>query len=362
VAVFSASWVKGFDLTGDAQYFFKRQVVYGIMGIAAMVTLSNVDYRFWRKTSGLMLVLTILLLLSVFVLSKGKINGAHRWITIGPIQSFQPSELAKLTLIIYLAGWLSQREKVIGDIAGTFIPFTIILSAIAFLMLREPDFGTLIIMVVIAVTMYFVAGMTWKQIILGVVVLGLAGGAIAIASPYRLNRILTFLDPQQDTSGISYHVNNITIAVGSGGLTGLGFGESRQKRNFLPEPHTDSIFAVITEELGSLRSVLLIFVFAYLVIRGFRIAMYAEDMFGKLLATGITTWFAFQAGMNLGAVLHLLPLVGIPLPFISYGGTSLLICLTAAGILLNVSRYQVAPKTTPINRRGSVPARRGNHL
>jgi cell division protein FtsW len=231
-----------------------------------------------------------------------------------------------------------ERKNKLDEIAGTFMPFMAVLLAISALILLQPDFGTLTIVLIPAIVIYFVAGLTWKQILIGLAIAAV-GVSLVLSTEYRRERVLTFLNPEQDTSGSAYHIKNISIAIGSGGLTGLGFGDSKQKRLFLPEPHTDSIFAVISEELGSLRSVFIILIFTLLIQRGFSIAIRAPDMFGQLLAVGITTWFGFQAFINLGSMLHLVPLVGVPLPFISYGGTNLVISLIAAGVLLNISRF-----------------------
>jgi cell division protein FtsW len=332
----------------DDTYFVKRQAVSAIVGIVAMFALANTDYRLWKKWAGWLLGVTLLLLVSVFFFSNGEILGAHRWITLAG-QTFQPSELAKLTFIAYTAAWLTSRQNSVGNIRETLLPFLGVLAVISALMLKEPDFGTLTIIVVPVLVVYFVAGMTWKQIglLLGVGTIAL----VAIAStPYRRARVTTFLDPSaQDQSGSGYHINQISIAIGSGGAWGLGFGNSKQKRLFLPEPYTDSIYAITVEELGSVRSTLVIIAFCYLMYRGYRIASQSPDLFARLMAVGITTWFAFQTFMNLGSMLNLVPLVGVPLPFVSYGGSNLIISLMGVGVLLNISRY--TQQTEPAKRR-----------
>jgi cell division protein FtsW len=326
----------------DDKFFVKRQIIAAILGFVGMLITANIDYRQWKKWAGAMLVITFGLLLSVLLFSKGEINGAHRWILIGG-QTFQPSELAKLTFIIYLSAWLVRQKDEIGSITRTFIPYVIILGLVSALMLKEPDFGTLMIIIIPAIIIYYVAGLTWKQVVLGLLVVALSG-AVVLTSPYRRDRVLTFLNPSRDPAGSSYHIKNISIAIGSGGAWGLGFSKSKQKRRFLPEPYTDSIFAVISEELGSVRSVFLIAVFCFLLYRGFLVAQFAPDLFGKLLAVGITSWFGFQAFINLGSMLHIVPLVGVPLPFVSYGGSNLVISLLAMGILLNISGQLVHPE------------------
>ncbi|HSI20655.1 MAG TPA: putative lipid II flippase FtsW [Verrucomicrobiae bacterium] len=336
VMIYSASVILGHEIFRDGQLFFKKQILSALIGVTAMVVMANIDYRIWQKYAAWMLGITLVLLLSVFFLSRGEINGAHRWVDIGPL-SFQPSELGKLTFLMYVSAWLARRQEQMHDIVGTFLPFAAVLTIISFLLLKQPDFGTLAVFFAAAVSIYLVAGMTWQQFVLGSSGVCLALLAI-LSEPYRRARITTFLNPTSDTSGISWHVNNIAIAIGSGGWFGLGFGASGQKRLFLPEPHTDSIFAVITEELGFMVGALVVVAFIFLAYRGFRIALRSQDVFGRLLAVGITSWFAFQAFLNLGSMAHLVPLVGVPLPFISYGGTNLIISLAAIGVLLNISR------------------------
>ncbi|MBU6389009.1 putative lipid II flippase FtsW [Patescibacteria group bacterium] len=338
VMIYSASVIVAHTMYGDDRYFVKRQIIWALLGGAGAVVMANIDYHFWKKWALWMLGITVFLLVAVFFFSRGEINGAHRWISLPGGQSFQPSELAKLTFIVYLSAWLVERRQKLGEVVETFLPYIGVLGVIAFLMLKEPDFGTLMIIVAISIAMYGVAGMTWKQVGIGVVVLVLAIG-LSLTSSYRRERVMTFLNPGSDTQGTAYQVKNIAIAVGSGGLKGLGFGQSKQKRLFLPEPFTDSIFAVISEELGFVWAAALILAFGFLIYRGFMIAAHAPDLFGQLLAVGISTWFGVQAFLNLGSMVNLVPLVGVPLPFISYGGSSLGICLLAVGLLLNISRF-----------------------
>ena len=345
--IYSASIIIG-HLSGDDHLFVKKQLASAMVGFISLAITVNIDYHRWQRWAGWMLGLTYVLLISVFFFSAGSINGAHRWIAFAG-QSFQPSELAKLTFIIYISAWLAQRQDRLANITETFLPYLAVVGTISLLMLKEPDFGTLTIILLPAVVIYYVAGLTWKQVLLGVVI-GVLSLSMILSTKYRRDRIMTFLDPSQDTSGTSYHVKNIAIAIGSGGAWGLGFGQSRQKRLFLPEPHTDSIFAITSEELGSLRASLLLLLFCALTYRGFRVAWLARDSFGCYLAVGITTWFGFQAFINLASMLHVVPLVGVPLPFISYGGTSLIISLTAVGILLNVSRQTVGEKVKAVSR------------
>ena len=338
--VYSASIIIA-HLQGNDYLFAERQFISACIGFVALAITASIDYHVWRALAGWMLGVTYLLLISVFFFSVGSINGAHRWISLGG-QTFQPSELAKLTFIMYVSAWLAQRGDRLGSIRQTFLPYLAVVISIAFLMLKEPDFGTLTIILAPAIIIYYVAGLSWKQVLLGLAITAL-GLSLVLSTKYRRDRIMTFLDPSKDTSGTSYHVKNIAIAIGSGGAWGLGFGQSRQKRLFLPEPHTDSIFAIIVEELGAVRATLLLLVFCALLYRGFRVAYLAPDAFGRHLAVGITSWFGFEAFINLASMLHVVPLVGVPLPFISYGGTSLMVSLIAVGVLLNISRQLVVP-------------------
>lgn len=337
VMIYSASVILGYTAFGDSQLFFRKQIISALIGIVAMIAAANFPYRHWQTWAGWMFGATLVLLVSVFFFSRGEINGAHRWIEVGGF-SFQPSELAKLTFLIYIAAWFARREHQMRDIVGTFLPFLGIVGVLSFLLLRQPDFGTLMVFFLAASAVYLVAGMTWPQFFIGA---GVTAAAIAgiLAEPYRRQRVITFLDPSRDPSGIGWHVENIMIAIGSGGWFGLGFGASGQKRLFLPEPHTDSIFAVITEELGFVVAALVIVAFIILAYRGYKIALRSPDTFGRLLAVGITSWFAFQAFLNLASMAHIIPLVGVPLPFVSYGGTNLIVSLAAVGILLNISAH-----------------------
>jgi cell division protein FtsW len=343
IMIYSASVITGHILFHDDTYFVKRQLVWAVLGGVGSIVMANIDYHVWKQWAGWMLGITLLLLASVFLFRTQEINGAHRWIILFG-QSFQPSELAKLTFIIYLSAWLVERKQEVGDIVHTFLPYLGVLLIITLLMLKQPDFGTLTIILVPAMAIYFVAGLTWKQILLGITIL-VIGLALSFTSSYRRDRLNTFLHPGTVTSSTSYHTKEIAIAIGSGGLRGLGFGESKQKRLFLPEPYTDSIFAIITEELGYVWSEVLILVFCFLLYRGYMVAARSADLFGRLLAVGITSWFAFQTFINLGSMVRLVPLVGVPLPFISFGGTNLVISLLAVGLLVNISRYGVVQET-----------------
>tara|TARA_Y100000294_G_scaffold160625_1_gene164410 strand:- start:283 stop:1116 length:834 start_codon:yes stop_codon:yes gene_type:complete len=265
-------------------------------------------------------------------------QGAQRWIDLG-VFGFQPSELVKLTLILYMAAWLSERgRREIQDTYTGLIPFVAVLGVIGFLILRQPDLGTLIIIAMIAFVMYFVGGASIKHMLV-LVVAGAVAVVTAIASaPYRLSRLIAFLNPAADPQGAGYHINQALLAVGSGGILGLGLGHSRQKFFYLPEVTGDSLFAIIAEELGFVFSVLVIVLFVMFFWKSFQVAKRSTDMFGKLAAIGIGTWIVLQAFVNIGAMLGVLPLTGLTLPLMSYGSSSLIVTLVSIGILLNISK------------------------
>ncbi len=345
VMLSSASSVVSFQQYGDANTLIKKQLISGLIGAAACLVLIRIDYHYWKRLSFSLLIASIALLILVFIPGIGQTYlGARRWIDIG-IQ-FQPTEIIKLTFLIYLASWFEQRGA--GDrnqIYGIW-PLIIILGFIGLLIIAQPDLGTLTVITLIAVVTYFIAGAPLKHFA-WLVMSGIALMLLIIKiAPYRAARFTVFLNPQLDPQGIGYHINQSLLAIGSGGIFGLGLGHSRQKFNYLPEAHGDSIFAVLAEELGFITVGLLIAAFLFFMIRGFKIARNSPDKFGRMLATGITAWFTFQAFINIGALSGILPLTGIPLPFISYGGSSLIISLAAAGILLNISR-QGRPQTSP---------------
>jgi cell division protein FtsW len=286
-----------------------------------------------------MLLASIVLLVLVYIPGIGAgFGSAKSWINFFGY-SLQPSEIVKLTFLIYLVAWLSEKgEKKIKDFNEGFLPFLFVLLIVMVLIGAQPDFGTMSIIVFTALSVYFVAGGSLYYL-LSLSMAGFLGLWLMIKiSPYRAARLTTFLHPELDPQGIGYHINQALLAVGSGGIWGRGFGHSRQKFAYLPEVAGDSIFAVVAEELGFIISVMLVIAFVLLVIRVLRIAQNCREPFGRLLAIGIVSWFAIQAFANIGAIVGILPLTGIPLPFISYGGTSLMVCLAAAGILVNISK------------------------
>lgn len=341
VMIASAGVIYSETRFADSYYFFKHQLIYGVLpGVFVLYLFSKIDYHFWRKVSVPLFIVSVIFLILVFVPGIGsRIYGASRWIYLGPF-SFQPSEMAKLSIIIYLAAWLESRgANRIRDMFEGFLPFLGIMGLIGFLVMKQPDTGTLGIIVLSSFAIFFVSGASlWHIISFGGIGAVLLWILIKI-EPYRLNRITSFLDPGADPRGIGYQINQALLAVGSGGLFGVGLGHSRQKFNYLPEPVGDSIFAIVGEELGLLGAAFLVILFVLLAMRGIRIAKNSPDMFGRLMATGITVWITFQAFINISANIALVPLTGIPLPFISYGGTSLVFLMAGIGILLNISKY-----------------------
>lgn len=334
VMIGSASSLVAFErFDGNNNYYFVgKQALSLVIGLVLMFIAQGIDYRSLKKHSIVLLLVTIVLLTVALLPGIGKeLKGAQRWIGIGFI-NFQPSEIAKLTFIIYLSSWFANKEKV------NILPLLLVMGVMAVLIIAQPDLGTLTIIVGIAIAMFFAAGGSYVQLALGVGALAALFGIFIRSSSYRWQRFLTFMNPGAETQGAGYHINQAILAVGSGGIMGLGFGKSVQKYLYLPEPYSDSIFAIIAEELGFARTSLVILAFAAIAWRGFKIAQRVPDKFGKLLATGITSWILFQAFVNIGAITGVLPLTGVPLPFISYGGSSLIATLTAVGILANISK------------------------
>ncbi len=343
VMVFSAGIALSLNNFGEPYRYFYHQLFYGIIpGLVFWIISQNIDYKKWEKWAIPLFILTIVLLFLVFIPGIGQMHkGAARWIILGPI-NFQPTELAKLTIILYLAAWLTKREDKIRNFMEGFLPFLSILALMAFLIFNQPDVGTLGMISIISITIYFLASGKIVHLF-SLLISGLVALFFMIKlAPYRMARLTVFLNPETDPQGIGYQINQALIAIGSGGFWGIGLGHGRQKFLYLPEPMGDSIYAIICEELGLLGGVLVVFLFVILGWRGFLIAKRAPDLFGKLVAGGITAWLTFQAFINIAAITSLIPLTGIPLPFVSYGGSALIISLVASGILLNISKKTVS--------------------
>lgn len=324
----------------DQYYFFKRQLFFGVApGLFVLYFFSKFDYHRLKNVAAPIFLVSLVFLVLVFVPGIGtEVYGANRWVQLGPI-SFQPSEMTKLAMVLYLAAWLESRGRTkLRDFFEGFLPFLAILGIAGFLIIKQPDTGTLGIIALTSVAIYFASGARISYI-LGMLLSGIAGLAVLIKiAPYRMDRFLVFLNPDLDPQGIGYQINQALLAIGSGGILGMGLGYSRGKFNYLPEPVGDSIFAIIGEELGLVGAAILISLFIVLALRGFKIARNSKDEFGKLVAVGLTSWIIFQAFINMAAITGIIPLTGIPLPFISYGGTSLVFLLAGVGILLNISK------------------------
>ncbi len=324
----------------ESYYFLKHQGLNVLLGLIFFFIAQRIYYKHWQKFAFFLLISSIALLILVFIPGLGYGSGqARRWIILGPF-SFQPFELVKLTFIFYLAALLSKKgrnnQQIIKE---SLIPFLVTAGIITFLILSQPDFSALIILIAIALTIYFLAGMNISYL-LAFAGLALVGFLVLIKmAAYRMNRLIVYLHPEMDPRGIGYQINQALLAIGSGGLFGLGLGHSIQKWRYLPEPIGDSVFAIIAEELGLIGAAFLVALFVLLAWRGLKIARQAPDRFGLLLAGGITGWLFFQAFINVAAISGLVPLTGLPLPLISYGGSAMVVSLTALGVLVNVSKY-----------------------
>jgi cell division protein FtsW len=332
--VYNASPVTSLRDYGDPLRLIRFQLGWAVFGIILAIIVFKVPYSFWQKVAPLLIILAVVLLLAVLVPGWGsKIYGAQRWLRYGWI-GIQPAEAAKLAYIIFLSAYFSKKVR--------FFPFLFITGLLAGIVLFQRDLGTTFVICSIGLAIYFIAGGFLWQIVALIPVIVAATAFLIFTSGYRKARLTVFLNPNIDPQGISYHLNQVLIAIGSGGLFGVGLGESRQKYGYIPEVTTDSIFAVIGNELGFLGSVILVSAFVLLIYRGFDIARAAPDKFSQLVAVGITTWIGLQTFVNLAGLTSLLPLTGVPLPFISYGGSSLVIILVASAILLNISCYTKA--------------------
>lgn len=336
----SASMVLSQKTFGISGYYVLRQFLLGgVAGIVGLWIASRISYRLWKKLAVPLMILSLVLLTLPFIPQIGySFGGAKRWILIGSL-SFQPSEILKFSFIMYLAGWLAARKDDVVSISRGMIPFALMLSIVGIFLIMQPDIGTLGVIAVSAGMLYFLGGGKTSQIVTLFLFGALMFYFIVQLAPYRLARITTFLNPAADPQGIGYQINQAFIAIGSGGFWGRGFGMSLQKYQYLPEPMGDSIFAIFAEEMGFLGVTIFICLFGIFLWRGFSIARHAPNLFGKLLATGITMGIGAQAFINVAAISGLLPLTGIPLPFVSYGGTSLAVTLTQIGVLLNIAKH-----------------------
>ncbi len=345
LAVYSSSFALGLLEFGDENYFVVRQVMFAVLGATAMWLLMKTDYRRLRWLSPLLMLAAMVGLFAVLMPGIGvERNGAARWVSIGPIPPLQPSEFAKLALVVYMAAWLAGRGDNVKNFWLGFFPCVVLVGIVAGLIMMEPDFGTTVVIVLTTMTMVFVAGASLRHLAAFGGIAGVVATMLVFSGGYRADRIFAFTNAEDDPSGRGFHTLQLLIALGSGGFDGIGLGASRQKFFYVPGAHTDGIFAIIGEEMGFIGCAVVIALFALLLARGFRVIFRARDDFGSLLAVGIVSWIGYQAVINVGGITRTLPLTGIPLPFVSYGGSALLAMMAGVGILLSVSRYGVDGK------------------
>jgi cell division protein FtsW len=351
VMVYSASAVQALDQHGSAAWFMGKQLLWAVLGVSVMLGAMRLDYHALRRPAVIwsLVGVTVAGLLSVFFFDPR--NGTQRWMLLGPL-SLQPSELAKVTAIVFAAALLERRMSRINDLRYAIGPIAIVSLALAGLIVSEPDFGTSVVLLSVVGAVIFGAGLSYRYLVgMGLLLLPAAIGLVLI-EPYRVRRLFAFIDPELDPTGASYQLNQSLIAVGSGGGLGRGLMEGVQKLYYLPEAHTDFIYAVVGEELGLIGTSLILLCFVVITWRGLRTALVAPDRFGALLAIGLTMMISLQALVNMSVVLGLAPTKGIPLPFVSNGGSSLLVSLLAMGILLNISQQSSPTAAASIEGRG----------
>ncbi len=354
--VYSASIADSYANYGTPYYVFEREVIWVGLGLLAFVFMLRVEYHRLERIALLVFGGTVLALMFVLVPHLGHVShGASRWISIGAGVTLEPSELVKLTLVIYLAHWLASKGDRVREFKACCVPFCAMVGLVAILIVRQPDLGTTMVVSGTAFAVYFISGGEMRHIA------AVLTGGVAFAwifahnSSYRNGRLTSFMDPWKEATGAGYHSVQVLLALGSGGIGGRGLGNSIQK-DVLPAPHTDSILAVIGEEWGLIGTVFVLLLFVVIAYRGLRIATSAPDQFGRLLAAGITSWITLQALMNYAVITSSVPFTGVPLPFISYGGSSLIISMAAMGVLLNISRHtsgEGLAREHPHHRRGN---------
>lgn len=342
VMIFSAGAVFAAKKYGDPFYFLKRELVYGVLGLIGFTVALRIDYGVYRRWAYPLLFFSIASLVAVLKIGS-RAGGAIRWFRLGPL-SFQPGELAKFALALYLATLLARKAEQVRDFSVGFLPPLLVTGVMMGLLLKQPDLGTAVIFGAVALALLFIAGTRTSYLILAILVAAPIGWKFIVSTPFRMRRMLAFLDPWAFRRDVGYQITESLISVGSGGVSGLGLGDGRQKLFFLPEAHTDFILSIVGEELGLVGVSFVIIAFAVLVWRGMRAAVRARDPFGCYLAFGISAMFGLQALVNIGVVLGSLPTKGLPLPFISYGGTSLLVSLSMAGVLANISARNPEPR------------------
>ena len=341
IAVYSASYALGYAAHDDSDFYIRRQVLWAGVGLVGMFAAGLIDYRWLRRVSPLLMLIALAGLAAALVPGIGVSaveGGPTRWIEIGPL-SGQPSELAKLAVIVYLAAWLAAKGPTVRDLVLGVVPFVGMVGLVTALVLLEPDLGTALLIAAITGTLFFVSGARLTHLLALVVTAVGFTAAFVVVGGYGMTRILSFTSAESDPAGYGFQTLQMLIALGSGGWTGLGLGVSRQKFLFVPAAHTDGVISIIGEELGFIGVTVVLLLFVLLLWRGLRIMQRAADPFGSLLVAGILMWIALQLLINVGGVTRSIPLTGITLPFLSYGGSSLAVMLTAIGVVLSVSRY-----------------------
>ncbi len=333
--VYSATFDLAYRVYGHSTYFFVRQMVWSALGLAIMLVTTRIEYHRWQRFSIPIMGSTLLLLIAVLLVGSERF-GAQRSLLNG---SIQPSEFCKLAVIIYIAAWLSSKGERIRQATYGLIPFAILIGLIAGLIVLQPDFSTAILIVTTTIAMFFIAGADLVQLLISFIFGSATFAFLITRSAHASARVANFLESLSEPySSSNYHLQQALIALGSGGISGRGLGDSRQKFGYLPLSHTDSIFAVLGEELGLIGCLIVMGLFAALAYRGFKIALEAPDNFGTVLASGVTCWLTFQALINIGVATATLPFTGLPLPFISFGGSSLVASMAGVGLLLSISR------------------------
>ena len=345
IMVFSASTVVSAELYGSQTWIFTRQLLFVMVGLAALMVSMKIDYHFYQRRTVIYFLLTVSLALLVFLLAAPASGGAQRWIRLGPT-NFQPSELAKLAVILFTSFYLVNRKEEPHSFKRGVLSYLAVVGSIVLLVLAEPDLGTAASIALTASFLLFLGGLRYRYLLGLILAVIPVLYLLVVRVPYRLNRILAFLDPERDPYGIGYQIRQSLIAVGSGGWNGLGYAQGKQKLFFLPAPHTDFIYAVVGEELGFLGCFTLVVLFGLFFWRGTRIALRSESAFGTYLGLGIACMIVLQAFVNMSMVISLLPTKGLPLPFVSVGGSSMIVTMTAVGILLNISRQGRGPITS----------------
>jgi cell division protein FtsW len=351
VMVYSASAVQSLARYETPVYFLLKQLTWVVIGLGLLLTVMRIDYHELRRPAVIwtLVGITIAALLAVFFFDER--NGTQRWLTFG-MASVQPSELAKFTAVVFAAALLERRMHRVNDVAYALAPIVIVLLALTVLIVFEPDFGTAAVLLAVVTAVVFGAGLTYRYLFGAALVLAPVAMGLILTSDYRRRRLFAFLNPDLDPTGDAFQLNQSLIAIGSGGVFGRGLMAGVQKLFYIPEPHTDFIYAVVGEEFGLVGTTLILACFLVIAWRGLRVSLLAPDRFGSLLAMGLTMMVALQAFVNMSVVLGLLPTKGLPLPFVSSGGSSLVVSLIAMGVLLNISQHASSRAVAPVEARG----------